>query len=96
MKMKQFLTLALVAMVFLPDLHSQCYDTDYVSISEVLHKGDSYNLVTMKRSGGRVKAKYFGAVDQSGNSMAQKQSGNYSLFQWNLQKLQQRTHRPEY
>ena len=70
MKMKQLLTLLFAALLLAPDLHSQCYDTDYVSISEVLHKGDSYNLVTMKRSGGRVKAKYFGAIDQSGNSIA--------------------------
>lgn len=68
MKIKLFLFW--ISIMLAPGLYAQCYDTDYVTISEVLHKGESYNLVTMKRSGGRVKARYFGAVTQQGQSVA--------------------------
>ena len=68
MKIKLFLFW--ISIMLSPGLYAQCYDTDYVTISEVLHKGESYNLVTMKRSGGRVKARYFGAVTQQGQSVA--------------------------
>ena len=68
MKIKLFIFLMSLGMGTV--LNGQCYDTDYVNIAEVLHKGDSYNLVTMKRSGGRVKARYFGAITESGQSVA--------------------------
>lgn len=47
------------------------YDPDYVNISSVLHDGDKYKLVYMKRgeSGNRIKVKYFGARDFDGTSV---------------------------
>ena len=35
------------------------YDSDYVQVSSVTHEGEEYKMVYMKRSGKKVKAKYF-------------------------------------
>ena len=46
-----------------------CYSSDYVEISNVKHKNETYSLVTMRRDGGRINAKYFAAKDFNGNSV---------------------------
>ncbi|MFZ4473970.1 MAG: hypothetical protein ACOYPR_02175 [Saprospiraceae bacterium] len=46
-----------------------CYSSDYVEISNVKHKNESYSMVTMRRDGGRVNAKYFAAKDFNGKSV---------------------------
>lgn len=48
---------------------AQCYDPDYVEISSVKHKNSTFKMVLMQREGERVKAKYFAAKDESGNSV---------------------------
>lgn len=45
------------------------YDSDYVEISTVHYKKDQYNVISMKREGNRIKAKYFAAPDYLGNSV---------------------------
>lgn len=70
--MQSKVLILLISISLSSTMYGQCYDPAYVSISEVLHKGDSYNLVTMKRSGGRVKAKYFGAIVEDGQSVAER------------------------
>ncbi len=50
----------------------KCYSDDYVEISSVKSRSDTYDIVTMKRSGKRVKAKYFAANDYNGNSVYQR------------------------
>jgi len=47
----------------------QCYSEDFVEVSSVKSRSDTYDIVTMKRSGKRVKAKYFAAKDYNGNSV---------------------------
>jgi hypothetical protein len=53
-----------------------CYSSEYVQISEVKYENEPYKIVTMRREGDRVRAKYFAAKDYNGNSV-------YSRFlQW--------------
>lgn len=47
----------------------QCYSEDYVEISNVKHKNESYTVVTMLREGDHIKAKYFAAKDYNDNSV---------------------------
>lgn len=46
-----------------------CYERDYVEVSNVEYAGEKYSLVYMQRSGQRVRAKYFAARDEFGNSV---------------------------
>jgi len=46
-----------------------CYLDDYVEISSVDSDTDTYDVVAMKRSGDRIKAKYFAARDYNGKSV---------------------------
>lgn len=48
---------------------AQCYDPEYVEISSVTHKGSKFKMVLMRRDGDRVRAKYFAAKDEAGNSV---------------------------
>jgi len=41
----------------------RCYTSDYVEISSVKHKNETYSMVVMRREGERIKAKYFAAKD---------------------------------
>ncbi len=47
----------------------QCYDPNYVEISSVTYKNESYSVVLMRRDGNRVRAKYFAAKDFNGNNV---------------------------
>ena len=46
-----------------------CYLDDYVEISSVKSDTDTYDVVAMRRSGDRIKAKYFAARDYNGKSV---------------------------
>lgn len=51
------------------DTFQGCYSPDYVEITKVDYKNDQYTVVTMRREGEHVKAKYFAAKDYNGNSV---------------------------
>lgn len=66
------LTLLFSAASFLPLKNretSPCYDPDFVEISNVTYNNDKFTVVMMKRDGDRIKAKYFAARDNYGNSV---------------------------
>lgn len=46
-----------------------CYDPEYVEISNVTYNNNRFTVVMMKRDGDRIKAKYFAARDNYGNSV---------------------------
>jgi len=50
------------------------YNSQFVEISSVSFKGERYNVISMKRDGNRIKAKYFAAPDQKGNSVFKRYS----------------------
>ncbi len=54
-----------------------CYSDEYVEISSVKSLTDTYDVVTMKRAGKRVKAKYFAGRDYNGRSVYQR------FLEWN-------------
>ena len=45
------------------------YSSDYVEISTVHYNGEKYNVISMRREGNKIKAKYFAAPDRLGNSV---------------------------
>ncbi|MFM9948945.1 MAG: hypothetical protein ACKV1O_13480 [Saprospiraceae bacterium] len=50
--------------------HGQpCYLPEFVEISSVKYKNETYTVVTMRRDGDRIKAKYFAARDYNGSSV---------------------------
>jgi hypothetical protein len=49
---------------------SECYDPEYVQISKVKYKDETYALVFLRRDEKRIKAKYFAGPDEAGNSAA--------------------------
>jgi len=66
------LTLLLTATSFMPHNNPEkdpCYDQDFVEISNVSYKNEKFTVVMMKRDGDRIKAKYFAARDNNGNSV---------------------------
>ncbi len=50
----------------------QCYDPNYVEISNVTYKNETYSVVLMHRDGNRIRAKYFAAPDYNGNNVYQR------------------------
>ncbi len=67
------LMLAFITTSFHPlGITTPYYDPEYVEISSTVWDGDKYVMVTMKREGDRVKAKYFAASDYNGNSVYQR------------------------
>lgn len=54
------------------DPTAQCYDPNYVEISNVSYKNEIYSVVMMRRDGNRIKAKYFAAPDYNGNNVYQR------------------------
>jgi len=54
------------------DPPTQCYDPNYVEISNVSYKNETYSVVLMRREGNRIKAKYFAAADYNGNNVFQR------------------------
>jgi hypothetical protein len=66
------LSLMMISSSFLPPtktVSQDCYLEDYVEISKVQHQNETYSVVTMRRDGDRVKAKYFAAKDYNGKSV---------------------------
>lgn len=64
------LFLSMVCSSFAPSLSDlECYSSDYVQISEVKYGNEPYKVVTMRREGERVRAKYFAAKDYNGSSV---------------------------
>lgn len=66
------LLLMMVSLSFSPSTKTNdqdCYSADYVEISKVKHQNETYSVVTMRRDGDRVKAKYFAAKDYNGKSV---------------------------
>lgn len=47
----------------------QCYDSEYAHLVGIPNGSDFYYVITMKREGNRVKAKYFAAPDNYGNNV---------------------------
>jgi hypothetical protein len=45
------------------------YDSEYVEISTVHYKGEQYNVISMRREGNKIKAKYFATPDRLGKSV---------------------------
>ncbi len=76
---------------------STCYDRDYVEVSKVEYQGGEYSVVSMLRSGERIRAKYFAAEDDYGRAVYdryqewQQTNSNIILISsgtyWNEQKI---------
>ena len=71
--MKTLIKTALIfAFICFFSLHGSaqnCYLDDYVEISSVKGDTDTYDVVAMRRSGDRIRAKYFAARDYNGKSV---------------------------
>lgn len=66
------LTILFATASFIPLKHRDpppCYDPEFVEISNVAYNNDKFTVVMMKRDGDRIKAKYFAAEDNYGNSV---------------------------
>ena len=46
------------------------FDSNFVEILSTVYKGEKYDLVSMKRDNGRIKAKYFGANEADGTTIS--------------------------
>ena len=59
----KLVSLVIVCLLFISSTKNSStavwYDSDYVQTSSVTHEGEEYKIVYMKRSGKKVKAKYF-------------------------------------
>ncbi len=70
MKKSNFLFLSMLAMVFLSfTSFMPGYDSNYVEVTTSVFNGEKFIMVSMKREGERVKAKYFAAKDAYGNNV---------------------------
>lgn len=72
MKKLMLLFASFLAFTSFSDTHmsvTTCYTSDYVEISSVKQGAETYQTVTMRRDGDRVKAKYFAARDRNGSSV---------------------------
>jgi len=63
-----FIILTLPSLL-LAQANTNCYGKDYVEVSNVTYKGDNYSIVYMLRSGDRIRAKYFAAKSNSGDTV---------------------------